>query len=141
MFSYIFENFPKIIKQILFKTSQSFQMILILYYSLGDHNFDLMVRPVTLNRFPSFTILPQPTLTLNRPAGGIRPRTGSSLYCAETVSSRKLKLSDFYYILIGLNSEYKPVPWEIHCCHGNAIVDGCSVKFWLKLHFSAQIIF
>ena len=64
--------------------------------------------------------------------GGIRPQTGSSLCCAETVSSRKLKLSDFYYILIGLNSEYKPVPSDIHCCHGNAIVEGCSVKFWLK---------
>ena len=64
--------------------------------------------------------------------GRIRPQAGSSLCCAETVSSRKLKLSDFYYILIGLNSEYKPVPWDIHCCHGNAIVEGCSVKFWLK---------
>ena len=64
--------------------------------------------------------------------GGIRPQSGSSLCCAETVSSRKLKLSDFYYILIGLNSEYKLVPWDIHCCHGNAIVEGCSVKFWLK---------
>ena len=42
--------------------------------------------------------------------GGIRPQAGSSLCCAETLSSRKLKLSDFYYILIGLNSEYKPVP-------------------------------
>ena len=41
--------------------------------------------------------------------GGIRPQAGSSLCCAETVSSRKLKLSDIYYILIGLNSEYKPV--------------------------------
>ena len=72
-------------------------------------------------------------LTLNRPeGGGIRPKAGFSLCCAETVSSRKLKLSDFYYILIGLNSEYKPVPWDIHCCHGNAIVEGCSVKFWLK---------
>ena len=64
--------------------------------------------------------------------GGIRPQAGSSLCCAETVSSRKLKLSDFYYILIGLNSEYKTVPWDIHCCHGNAIVEWCSVKFWLK---------
>ena len=64
--------------------------------------------------------------------GGIHPQAGSSLCCAETVSSRKLKLSDFYYILIGLNSEYKPVPWDIHCCHGNAIVEWCSVKFWLK---------
>ena len=72
-------------------------------------------------------------LTLNRPGGGgIRPQAGSCLCCAETVSSRKLKLSDFYYILIGLNSEYKPVPWDIHCCHGNAIVEGCSVKFWRK---------
>ena len=51
------------------------------------------------------------SLTLNRPGGGgIRPQAGSSLCCAETLSSRKLKLSDFYYILIGLNSEYKPVP-------------------------------
>ena len=36
--------------------------------------------------------------------GGIRPQAGSSLCCAETVSSRKLKLSDFCYILIGFNS-------------------------------------
>ena len=64
--------------------------------------------------------------------GGTRPQAGSSLCCAKTVSSRRLKLSDFYYILIGLNSEYKTVPWDIHCCHGNAIVEGCSVKFWLK---------
>ena len=73
-------------------------------------------------------------LTVNRPRGGGRicPQTGSSLCCAETVTSRKLKLSDFYYILIGLNSEYKPVSWDIDCCHGNAIVEGWSVKFWLK---------
>ena len=73
------------------------------------------------------------TLTLNRPGGGQNPPTGwfFPLLC-RTVSSRKLKLSDFYYILIGLNSEYKPVPWDIHCCHGNAIVEWCSVKFWLK---------
>ena len=64
--------------------------------------------------------------------GGIRKQAGSSLCCAETVSSRKPKRSDFCYILIGLNFEYKPVPWDIHCCHGNAIVEGCSVKFWLK---------
>ena len=64
--------------------------------------------------------------------GGIRPQAGPSLCCAEMVSSRKLKLSDFYYILIGLNSEYKPVPSDIHCCHGNAIVEGSSEKFWLK---------
>ena len=64
--------------------------------------------------------------------GGNRQQAGSSLCCAETVSSRKLKLCDFYCIVIGLNSEYKPVPWDIHCCHGNAIVEGCSVKFWLK---------
>ena len=67
-----------------------------------------------------------------RGGGGIRPQAGFSLYCAETVSSRKLKLCDFYYIVIGLNSEYKPVPWDIYCCHGNAIVEGCSVKFWQK---------
>ena len=74
------------------------------------------------------------TLNPNRPAGGgIRPQAGSSLCCAETVTSRKLKLSYFYHILRGINSEYKPVPWDIHCCHGNAIVEGCSVKFWLKL--------
>ena len=64
--------------------------------------------------------------------GGIRTQAGSSLCCTETVSRGKLKLCDFYYILIGLNSEYKPVPWDIHCCHGNAIVEECSVKFWLK---------
>ena len=64
--------------------------------------------------------------------GGICPQAGSSLCCAETVSSMKLKLSDFYYILIGLNFDYKPVPWDIYCCYGNAIVEGCSVKFWLK---------
>ena len=76
------------------------------------------------------------SLTLNRPGGeggsGIRTQAGSSLCCAETVSSRKLKLCDFYCILVCLNSEYKLVPWDIHCCHGNAIVEGCSVKFWLK---------
>ena len=59
--------------------------------------------------------------------GGIRPQAGSSPHYAETVSSRKLKLCDFYYILIGFNCEYKPVPWGIHCCHGNAIVEGCLV--------------
>ena len=64
--------------------------------------------------------------------GGIRPQASSSLCCAETVSSRKLKLCDFYYIIIGLNSECKPVPLDIYCCHGNAIVEGCSVKFWQK---------
>ena len=64
--------------------------------------------------------------------GGIRPQAGSSLCCAETVSTRKLKLSGFYYKLIGLNCEYKPVPWDIHCCHGNAIVERYSVKLWLK---------
>ena len=57
--------------------------------------------------------------------GGIRPQAGSSLCCVETVSSRKLKLSGFYYILIGFNSEDKPVQWDTHCCHGNAIVEEC----------------
>ena len=64
--------------------------------------------------------------------GGIRPQAGSSGCCAKTVSSRKFKLCYFYYILIRLNSKYKPVPWNIYCCHGNAIVEGRSVKFWLK---------
>ena len=64
--------------------------------------------------------------------GRICPQAGSSLCCAETVSSKTLKLCDLYYILIGFNSEYKPVPWDIHCCHDNAIVEGCLVKFWLK---------
>ena len=41
--------------------------------------------------------------------GRILTQAGSSLRCAETVSSRKLKLCDFYYILIGFNCEYKPV--------------------------------
>ena len=44
--------------------------------------------------------LPQNILTLNRPGGGIRSQAGSSLCCAKTVSSGKLKLCDFYYILI-----------------------------------------
>ena len=38
--------------------------------------------------------------------GGIRPQAGSSLCCAETVSSRKLKLCDLYYILISFHFEY-----------------------------------
>ena len=57
----------------------------------------------------------------------IRPQTGSSLCCAETVSNRKLKLCNFYYILISFHSEYKPVSCDIHCCHGNAIVEECLV--------------
>ena len=76
---------------------------------------------------------------------GILPQTGSSICCAETVSSRNLKLCDFYSILIGLNSEYKPVPWGIHCCHGNAVIEGRSVKFLVKsaenLHIFAQIVY
>ena len=82
-----------------------------------------------------FLLIFSQNLTLNRPGGRwgeIRPQAGSSLCCAETISSRKLKLCDFYYILIGLNSKYKSVPWDIHYCHGNAIVEGCLVKFWLK---------
>ena len=73
-------------------------------------------------------------LTLNRPRGAesAPAQAGSFLCYDETVSNRKLKLCDFYYILIGLNSEYKPVPWDIHCCHGNAIIEWCSVKFSLK---------
>ena len=45
-------------------------------------------------------------------AGGTESahRLGFRSACAETVSSRKLKRFDVYYILIGLNSEYKPVP-------------------------------
>ena len=68
-------------------------------------------------------------LTLNRQGGGggIHQQAGSSLCCAETVSSRKLKLSGFHYILIGFNSEYKPVPWDTYCCHGNTIVEECLV--------------
>ena len=71
------------------------------------------------------------TFTLNRPGGGgggggrICTQAGSSLCCAEKVSSRKLKLCDFYHILISFYFEYKPVPWDIHCCHGNAIVEEC----------------
>ena len=93
--------------------------------SLEKYDFECNINEVNV-------IVTNSLLTLNRPGGGgggIRPQAGSFLCCAETVSSRKLKLSDFYYILIGLNSEYKAVPWDIHCCHGNAIVEGCSVKF------------
>ena len=72
------------------------------------------VRCNKVHSCPSIAVKVPPfiNLTLNRPGGvgGIRTQAGSSLCCAETVSSRKLKLSDFYYILIGLNSEYKPVP-------------------------------
>ena len=52
------------------------------------------------------------SLALNRLGGwcGIHPQAGSSLCCAETVSSRKLKLCDFYYILISFDFEYKQVP-------------------------------
>ena len=46
---------------------------------------------------------------------------GSFLCCAEVVGSRKLKLCHFYYILIGFNSEYKLVPWDMHCCHWSTI--------------------
>ena len=59
--------------------------------------------------------------------GGISPQAGSSFCCAKTVSSRKLKLCEFYYIPISFYSEYKPVPWDIHCCHGNAIAEECLV--------------
>ena len=59
--------------------------------------------------------------------GGIRPWACSSLCCAETANSRKLKLCDFYYILITFYFEYKPVLWNIHCCHGNAVVEKCLV--------------
>ena len=89
--------------------------------------------PLFMGWILNLIMAPYVFLTLKRRGGGgIRPQAGSSLCCAETVSSRKLKLCDFYYIPISLISEYKPVPWDIHCCHGNAIVEGCSVKFWLK---------
>ena len=65
--------------------------------------------------------------------GGIRPQAGSSLCCAETLSSRKLKFSNFYHVLTGFHFEHKPVLWDIHCCHGNAIVEECLELFWLKL--------
>ena len=65
--------------------------------------------------------------------GGIRPQVASSLFCAETVSGRKLKLCDFYHMRIGFHFEYISVPWDIHCCHGNAIVEECLVSFCLKL--------
>ena len=42
---------------------------------------------------------------------------------------------------MGLNSEYKPVPRDIHCCHGNAIVEGCLVKFWLKSVENCNLLF
>ena len=105
-------------------------------YELQFQNYNIYEKSPSLQslwRLYMLSFTCNPFLTLNRPGGGgIRPQAGSCLCCAETVSSRKLKLSDFYYILIGLNSEYKPVPWDIHCCHGNAIVEGCSVKFWRK---------
>ena len=66
-------------------------------------------------------------LTLNRPEGRNRPTCWFSLSCTETVSTRKLRLPDFCYVLISFHSEYKPVPWDIHCCHGNAIAEECLV--------------
>ena len=53
--------------------------------------------------------------------GRICLQDGSFLCCAETVSSRKLKLCHFYFILIGFNSEHKPVSWDMHCFHWCAI--------------------
>ena len=80
-------------------------------------------------------------LTLNRRVGG---GGRNSFFCAETVSSRKLKHFDFHYILIVFISESKPIPWDIHCCHGNAIVEECLVSLWLKSVENckfAQIVF
>ena len=75
-------------------------------------------------------------LTLNRPrgggggGGGGKGETASSLCCAETVSSRKLKFCDFYYILLmSFHFEYKPVLWDIHSCHGNAIIESAWSSF------------
>ena len=48
--------------------------------------------------------------------GRIHPQAGSSLLCAETESSMKLKLCDFYHMLISFHSEYKPVPCNIDSC-------------------------
>ena len=53
--------------------------------------------------------------------GRIGLQDGSFLCCAEMVGSRKFKLCHFYYILKGFNSEYKPVPWDMHCCHWSTI--------------------
>ena len=66
------------------------------------------------------------SLTLNRRRGGGGGGRVVGI-CAETVCHRKVQLSDFYYILIGFHFEYKLVPWDIHCCHGNAIVEECLV--------------
>ena len=72
---------------------------------------------------PLAVLLLGKSFKLKQAGGGrIRSQTGSSLCFAETVKSKKLKLYDFYYVLIGFNCEYKPVSWDIHCCHGNAIV-------------------
>ena len=66
------------------------------------------------------------SLTLNR-WGMDLP---SSLCCA--VSSRKLKLCDFYCILIGFHFEYKPVSSDINCGHTNPLAEECLVSNWLK---------
>ena len=55
------------------------------------------------------------------------PQAGYSLCCAETVSSRKLKLNDSYKIFTSFNFEYKLVSLDIHCCHGNVIVEECGI--------------
>ena len=77
-----------------------------------------MVKSTTISQIPLY-----PKQARGGGRGGIRSQAGSSLCCAEMVSSRKLKLSDFYCIPIGFHFEYKPVPWDIHRCHGNAIVE------------------
>ena len=65
--------------------------------------------------------------------GGENPPTGwfFSLLCLN--GSRKLKLDDFYHVLISFHLEYKPVPWNIHYSHGNAIVDKRLASFCLKI--------
>ena len=57
-------------------------------------------------------------------------RLGFPSAVLELVSSKKLKLRAFQYILFRFYFEYKLVPSGIHCC--NAIVEEFLVHFWLK---------
>ena len=70
-------------------------------------------------------------LTLNRPGGGGGMEVTHKLVLPSAVLKQlavgSTKLCDFYYIQISFHFEYKPVRWDIHCCHGNAIVEECLV--------------
>ena len=73
--------------------------------------------------------------------GRNRPQAGSPFSCAETLSSKELKLCEFYDIFIRFHFEYKLVPWAINCCHGSTIVEKCLAKIDRKLYFFPKSFF